>query len=71
MPFPLAATELSVMLLVLGFILVRRPAAPAHLLRFRALAKRKVLAVAAIGLFVLAIRVLLIPLLGIPGAALA
>ena len=66
MPFPLAATELSVMLLVLGFILVRRPAAPAHLLRFRALAKRKVLAVAAIGLFVLAIRVLLIPLLGIP-----
>jgi hypothetical protein len=64
MSYRLAAAEISVMLLVLGFFLVRH--ASHTQLRFRELANRKTLAVVTVGLFVLVTRILLIPILGIP-----
>lgn len=64
MSYRLAAAEISVMLLALGFFLIRH--SPYTQLRFQSLANRKTLAVATVGLFVLVTRILLIPILGIP-----
>src|SRR5262249_43655104 len=65
---PLAAVELSVILIVVGLIRLRvfDSATRTILPRFRAIAQRKKLSVAIVGVFVLLIRILLIPLLGIP-----
>src|SRR5690349_10074663 len=65
----LALVELSVIVIVFGFTLLR-PSNTAAFSRlaayFRALARRRTLSIVSVGLFVLVARVSLIPLLGIP-----